>query len=51
MGWKNETQDTPPVEIIFNFDTVRNFSAIVIHTNNIISKDVRVFRMAKIYFR
>ena len=51
VGWKNETEGTPPVEIIFNFDQVRNFSSIAIHSNNDFSKDVRVFRTAKVYFR
>lgn len=31
-----------PVEIVFEFDTVRNFSAIILHTNNMYTKDVQV---------
>ena len=31
-----------PVEIIFEFDKVRNFSAMHIHSNNMYSKDVQV---------
>ena len=32
------------------FFKVRNFSSIKVHCNNMFSKDVRVFRMAKIFF-
>ena len=31
-----------PVEMTFEFDSVRNFSSIVLHTNNMFSKDVAV---------
>jgi hypothetical protein len=31
-----------PVEIVFEFDRVRNFSAMYLHTNNLFSKDVQV---------
>ena len=50
VGWKNDTVNTPPVEIIFQFDTVRNFSLVKFHCNNMFSKDIRVFKMASIYF-
>ena len=50
IGWKDESQTTPPIDIVFEFDTVRNFSAIRIHCNNLFSKDVRVLRQARIYF-
>ncbi|XP_064648959.1 discoidin domain-containing receptor 2-like isoform X3 [Lineus longissimus] len=50
VGWKNETTINKPVEIIFKFDTVRNFSSVSFHCNNFFSKEVRVFRMAKISF-
>lgn len=48
IGWKNESFD--PVELVFKFDRPRNFSSIRIHCNNFFSKDVRVFRKARIYF-
>ena len=50
VGWKNDSVGTPPVGILFQFDKVRNFTSVRIHSNNLFSKDVRVFRMAKIYF-
>ena len=44
VGWRNDTYGTDgkPVEMIFEFDSVRNFSAIILHTNNMFSKDVQV---------
>ncbi|CAL4166812.1 unnamed protein product, partial [Meganyctiphanes norvegica] len=44
VGWRDETQK--PVEILFEFDTVRNFTAIHIFCNNMYSKDVQVFSRA-----
>lgn len=42
IGWRNDTLSGRPVEITFEFETVRNFSAVIIHTNNMFSKDVQV---------
>lgn len=39
-----------PVEMTFEFDQVRNFSAVLLHTNNMFSKDVQVFMHAKVFF-
>lgn len=50
VGWKNDSVTRKPVEIIFTFETARNFSALLIHCNNMFSKDIRIFRMAKLYF-
>ena len=50
VGWKNDTVDHKPVEIIFTFDTVRNFTSLHIHCNNMFTKDIRIFRMAKVFF-
>jgi discoidin domain receptor family protein 2 len=38
MGWRNETFLGKPVEILYKFDTVRNFSVVKIHSNNFFSK-------------
>ncbi len=52
VGWKNDSAvDTPPVEVIFEFDKMRNFTEVRIHCNNMFTKDVRVFKHAKIFFR
>lgn len=47
VGWRNDTYGTEgkPVEMIFEFDSVRNFSAIVLHTNNMFTKDVQVSQL------
>ncbi|CAD7000519.1 unnamed protein product [Ceratitis capitata] len=52
IGWRSDIPDLngKPVEIIFEFDTVRNFSAIILHTNNMFTKDVQVFVRAKVFF-
>ncbi|KAH8334618.1 hypothetical protein KR059_012409 [Drosophila kikkawai] len=50
IGWRNDTLLGRPVEITFEFETVRNFSAVIIHTNNMFSKDVQVFVHAKVFF-
>ncbi|XP_066996619.1 discoidin domain-containing receptor 2 [Anabrus simplex] len=52
VGWKNDTVGMVgrPVELVFEFDRVRNFSAMYLHTNNLFSKDVQVFSHAKVYF-
>lgn len=51
VGWKTENpEDNIPVEIVFKFDDVRNFTLLNIHSNNFYDKDVRIFRMAHIYF-
>ncbi|KNC30967.1 hypothetical protein FF38_12017, partial [Lucilia cuprina] len=52
VGWRNDTANLQgrPVEITFEFDGVRNFSAVVIHTNNMYAKDVQVFVHAKVFF-
>ncbi len=50
IGWKNDTMAGKPVELVFKFDQVRNFSLVRIHVNNHFSKDVRVFKMAKVFF-
>ncbi|XP_055636349.1 discoidin domain-containing receptor 2 isoform X1 [Toxorhynchites rutilus septentrionalis] len=52
VGWRNDSLGFAgkPVEMVFEFDTVRNFSAMVLHTNNMFSKDVQVFLHAKVFF-
>ncbi len=50
IGWRNETFNGNPVEIVFKFNQVRNFTSLRIHCNNMFSKDVRVFKMAQLYF-
>lgn len=44
MGWSNDSSGIAgkPIELTFQFDTVRNFSAMILHTNNMFSKGVQV---------
>ncbi|XP_013381472.1 discoidin domain-containing receptor 2 isoform X1 [Lingula anatina] len=52
VGWKNDTTSTTPgpVEFLFRFDAVRNFTSVQLHCNNMFSKEVRVFKSAVIHF-
>lgn len=50
VGWKNDTVDRPPVQILFEFNGVKNFSSIRLHSNNMFSKEVRAFRRISLYF-
>ncbi|XP_068918044.1 discoidin domain-containing receptor 2 [Tenebrio molitor] len=52
VGWRNDTPGWAghPLEMRFEFDKVRNFSAAHLHTNNLFSKDVQVFSHARAFF-
>ena len=59
VGWRNDSaaaaagdvrRRRPPIRIVFQFDRVRNFSAVWFHSNNLFSKDIRAFRKAVLYF-
>lgn len=50
VGWKNDTRQNKPIEIKFEFDRVREFSAVHIFCNNQFTKDVQVFSHAKVMF-
>jgi len=43
VGWKNDSRNaTDPLEITFNFDSVREFNAVSIHISNQFTKEVQV---------
>jgi discoidin domain receptor family member 2 len=46
VGWRNDTLRSRFVELIFEFDQVRNFSAVNLYTNNFFSKDAQVSQIA-----
>lgn len=50
IGWRRRSSHPDQVEIRFRFDAVRNFSLVRIHANNMLSRDVRVFRSAVVHF-
>nr|XP_018915539.1 PREDICTED: discoidin domain-containing receptor 2-like [Bemisia tabaci] len=52
VGWRNDSTGNAgrPLEMVFEFDRMRNFSAMYLHSNNLYSKNVQVFSRAKVYF-
>ncbi|XP_069672630.1 discoidin domain-containing receptor 2-like isoform X2 [Periplaneta americana] len=50
VAWRNDSFPNHYVELVFEFDQVRNFSALHIFTNNFFSKNVQVFARAKVTF-
>lgn len=50
IAWKKDSPLTDPVEIHFRFDAVRRFNEVRIHSNNLFSKDVKVFKAVEIQF-
>lgn len=50
VGWKNDTRESNIIEIVFEFDTVREFTALHIYCNNQFTKDVQVFAKANVSF-
>lgn len=53
IGWRNDTPGWSghPLEILFEFDKVRNFSAANLHTNNFFTRDVQVNHYLYLPFR
>ncbi|XP_050360941.1 discoidin domain-containing receptor 2-like isoform X1 [Nymphalis io] len=49
VGWRNDSRPNPPV-IVFEFDKVREFSAVHLYSNNKFMRDVQVFSEAVISF-
>ncbi|XP_065290553.1 discoidin domain-containing receptor 2 isoform X1 [Dermacentor albipictus] len=50
VGWRNDSLHSQPLELVFEFDTVRNFSAVFLHCNNMHTRDVQPFRAARLSF-
>lgn len=51
VGWTNESFPSGYVEIMFEFDRIRNFTTMKVHCNNMVSQRVRVFQKVVCYFR
>uniref|UniRef100_K7G9W8 Discoidin domain-containing receptor 2 n=1 Tax=Pelodiscus sinensis TaxID=13735 RepID=K7G9W8_PELSI len=51
VGWRNESTAGGYVEIMFEFDRVRNFTTMKVHCNNMFAKGVKIFREVQCYFR
>ncbi|XP_024085366.1 discoidin domain-containing receptor 2-like isoform X1 [Cimex lectularius] len=50
VGWKNDSFPKNFFELVFEFDTVRNFSLVNLFTNNCFTKQVQVFSKARVMF-
>ncbi|XP_046990329.1 discoidin domain-containing receptor tyrosine kinase B-like [Schistocerca americana] len=50
VGWRNETRAGQPVEIIFEFDKVREFTGVHIFTDNEFTRSAEVFAEARLFF-
>lgn len=48
VGWRNDSRNGQPVEIIFEFDAVRDFTSLSIFANNQFTKDVQVKYMTSV---
>ena len=48
IGWKKSLKNRTSIPLKFYFDSIRNFSEIRFHTNNMFSKDVEQFRRVNI---
>nr|XP_057929939.1 discoidin domain-containing receptor 2 isoform X2 [Doryrhamphus excisus] len=51
VGWSNQSFPDGYVEIMFEFDRVRNFTTMMVHCNNMLTLKVRAFRRVVCYFR
>ncbi|CAL1579957.1 unnamed protein product [Knipowitschia caucasica] len=51
VGWNNKSFPKGYVEMIFDFDHIRNFTSIKVHCNNMFTRGVSVFRQATCFFR
>ncbi|XP_069672513.1 discoidin domain-containing receptor 2-like isoform X2 [Periplaneta americana] len=52
VGWLNESFGGQPLEITFEFDSPREFSAVHLHASNLLSRDLQLqeFSEARIFF-
>uniref|UniRef100_A0A8C5QU26 Discoidin domain-containing receptor 2 n=1 Tax=Leptobrachium leishanense TaxID=445787 RepID=A0A8C5QU26_9ANUR len=51
VGWSNESFTNGYVEIMFEFDRIRNFTNMKVHCNNMFSKNVKIFKEVQCFFR
>ena len=50
MGWKQSPGRDEMVEIVFEFEAVREFHQLHVYTNNQFTRDVAVFKEARVLF-
>ncbi|KAM4727599.1 discoidin domain-containing receptor 2-like [Anableps anableps] len=51
VGWSNKTFPKGYVEMVFEFDHIRNFTSMKVHCSNMFSRGVRLFRQTTCFFR
>ncbi|XP_023650435.2 discoidin domain-containing receptor 2-like isoform X2 [Paramormyrops kingsleyae] len=51
VGWSNESLPMDYVEIMFEFDRIRNFTTMKVHCNNMFTSRVKMFRQVVCRFR
>ncbi|KAM4641034.1 discoidin domain-containing receptor 2 isoform 2-T2 [Discoglossus pictus] len=51
VGWSNESFTNGYVEIMFEFDRIRNFTTMKVHCNNMFTKGVKIFKEVQCFFR
>ncbi|KAM9789336.1 discoidin domain-containing receptor 2-like [Neosynchiropus ocellatus] len=51
VGWSNRSFPKGYVEMMFEFDHVRNFTSMKVHCSNMFTRGVRMFRQATCYLR
>ena len=42
VGWRNDSHNGQPIEIVFEFDSVRDFTSLSIFANNQFTRDIQV---------
>jgi hypothetical protein len=42
VGWNNDTREGEPLDITFEFDSIREFGAVHLHANNMFARGVQV---------
>ncbi|XP_018324989.1 discoidin domain-containing receptor 2-like [Agrilus planipennis] len=50
VGWRNDTRNGKPIDVVFEFDEVREFTNVNIFCNNQFTKEVQVFAKAEVFF-
>lgn len=50
VGWRNDSRNGQPVEIVFEFDTVRDFTSLSLFVNNQFTKEVQIFSEMQVHF-
>ncbi|XP_066256010.1 discoidin domain-containing receptor 2-like isoform X2 [Euwallacea similis] len=50
VGWSSEGRNAEPLEMTVEFDGIREFNAVHLHSNNMFTRGVQVFSKAEIWF-